>query len=235
MVEGFPSFMIQVKNKISFVANRTNNFDDAFIIPFKNIDNYVCFCYLRISYLTFADMTKSNEVRVLTHRIGLLEKTLAEMVDINHAISLQRQIHLHLKKTIANFNNDYEKSKRQHPLPSKETEMLALFNSIDSGIAFKQLVYNKHGIPVDYLIFDVNPQFEKTLCLDRESVVGQLASEIYLTNPLPYLDHYIEAVNTGKTVNFKTFYAPTGKKLHISVIPLRGKRFATIFQDITND
>jgi PAS domain-containing protein len=180
-------------------------------------------------------MEKSNEVRVLTRRIGLLEKTLAEMVDINHANTLQKKIHSHPEKTIAKFNNDYERSKRQHPLPSKENEMLALFNNIDSGIAFKQLVYNEDGIPIDYIIFDVNPQFEKILCLDRESVVGQLASEIYLSNPLPYLDHYIRAVQTGKTVNFKTYYMPTGKNLQVSVIPLRGKRFATIFQDISND
>ncbi len=176
-------------------------------------------------------MAKSNEVSMLTDRIGLLERTLAEIVDINHANTLQKKLHAHLEKTIANFNNDYERSKRRHPQPSKETEMLALFNNIDSGIGFKQLVYNEEGMPIDYLIFDVNPQFEKLLHLDRESVVGQLASEIYLTNPLPHLEYYIQAVNTGKTVNFKTYYSPTGKYLNVSVIPLRGKRFATLFQD----
>jgi hypothetical protein len=180
-------------------------------------------------------MAKSNEVQALTRRIGLLEKTLAEIVDINHAHMLQKQIHSHPEKTIANFNNDYEKSKRQHPVPSNTTEMLALFNNIDSGIAFKQLVYNDHGQAIDYLIFDVNPQFEKMLCLDRESVVGQLASEIYLSDPLPHIVYYIKAVNSGKTVNFKTFYIPTKKHLAISVIPIGGKRIATIYQDISSD
>jgi len=179
-------------------------------------------------------MTKSNEVRVLTRHIGLLEKTLAEILDIDHAATLQKRIHAHPQKTIANFNNNYERSKRQHPFPSKGIEMLALFNKIDSGIAFKQLVYNEQGEPVDYLIVDVNPQFETILCLDRESVVGQLASEIYLTSPLPHLNHYIQAVNTGKTVNFNTFYAPTGKNLSVSVIPLHGKRFATLFKDASD-
>lgn len=109
----------------------------------------------------------------------------------------------------------------------------SLFNAMTEGVALHELVYNDDGTPVNYVILDVNPQFETILGIKRASVVSKLATEAYAKPLPPYLDEYAAVAVSGNPYHFETFYQPLDKYFYISASRIGVGRFATIFYDIT--
>jgi PAS domain S-box-containing protein len=123
--------------------------------------------------------------------------------------------------------------KTEQALRDSEEKLSALHASMAEGVALHEIIYDELDNPVDYVITDVNPSFEKITGFSREKVLGQKASEIYGINEPPYLDVYSRVASSGKAESFETYFPPMKKHFSISVFsPSRGK-FATVFSDIT--
>ncbi len=63
--------------------------------------------------------------------------------------------------------------KTEQALRESEEKLSALYTSMVEGVALHEVVYDRAGNPVDYIITDVNPSFEKITGLSRDSVLGQ--------------------------------------------------------------
>jgi PAS domain S-box-containing protein len=99
--------------------------------------------------------------------------------------------------------------------------------------ALHEIVYDDAGSPVDYIITDVNPSYEKITGHSRDNALGKKASVLYGTEESPYLDLYARVASSGKPESFETYFEPMKKHFSISVFsPAQGK-FATVFSDIT--
>jgi diguanylate cyclase (GGDEF)-like protein/PAS domain S-box-containing protein len=109
----------------------------------------------------------------------------------------------------------------------------ALFNGMTEGVALHELVYDGDGKPVNYVVLDVNPQFETILGIKGASVVGKLATDAYETPLPPYLNEYAAVAVSGNSYHFETYYQPLGRYFYISASRIGAGRFATIFYDIT--
>ncbi len=109
----------------------------------------------------------------------------------------------------------------------------ALFVGMTEGIALHQVVYDEAGKPINYVILDVNPQFEAILSVARADVVGKLATEVYGVPQAPYLNEYAAVAITGESSYFETYFPPMDRHFFISVSSLGEGRFATLFIDIT--
>lgn len=114
-----------------------------------------------------------------------------------------------------------------------ELRFRALFNDMDEGVAFHEIVRDESGRPVNYKVTDVNQSYEKVLGLSREDVIGRLATEIYGTNEAPYLNEFAAVIKSGKACPFEAYFPPMDKHFHISVSPIGEDNFATIFLDIS--
>ena len=115
---------------------------------------------------------------------------------------------------------------------ASEEKYRSLNISMTEGMALHELVYDAIGKPVDYVLLDVNPAFEKLTGLGREAVIGRRGSEVY-RGEAPFLKVYAEVATTGRPINFEKAYEPMKKTFSISVFsPVKG-RFATVFTDIT--
>ncbi len=126
-----------------------------------------------------------------------------------------------------------EKVRSAEALRESEEKLSALYASMVEGIALHEIVYDKAENPVDYVIIDVNPSFEKITGLSRDKALGQRASALYGTGAAPFLDIYSRVASSGKPESFETYFEPMRKHFNISVFsPARGK-FATVFSDIT--
>ncbi len=102
------------------------------------------------------------------------------------------------------------------------------------GIALHELVYDHQDQIVNYRIIDVNPAYAIHTGLSAESVKGKSATEAYKTSTAPYLKEYGRVVVTGVPMRFETFNQSMGRYFSISVVSLRDRRFATVFEDITD-
>ncbi len=114
-----------------------------------------------------------------------------------------------------------------------EGTLRSLFGNMGEGVAFCRIVRDDDGRPVNYVILDANPQFERILQVRREQVVGKTATEVYGTADPPFLADHAAVADTGTPCEFETCFAPLGRWFHISVAPLEKDDFATIFSDIS--
>ncbi len=126
-----------------------------------------------------------------------------------------------------------ERKHMEEALRESEGKFHSLYNAMTEGVALHELVYDARGIPVDYILLEVNPAFETILGLKREVVIGRRASEAYGTEIAPYLAIYAQIVLTGKPVFFEDTFAPLGKIFSISAFSPMPHQFATVFDDIS--
>ena len=108
-----------------------------------------------------------------------------------------------------------------------------IYNTMNEGMALHELVYDFSGNPIDYVLLDVNPAFERITNLKKENIIGYKATEIYGTKDAPYLEIYSKVAKTGDPTKFQIYYAPMSKYFSISVFSPEKNKFVTIFEDIT--
>ena len=109
----------------------------------------------------------------------------------------------------------------------------ALFTSVNEGVSRHGIVYNQQGKAIDYKILEMNPAFTQILGIKAEEAVGKLASQVYGRGKPPYLDKYLNVVETGEPVTFETYFSLMEKHFRISVFSPGKGQFATLFADIT--
>jgi diguanylate cyclase (GGDEF)-like protein/PAS domain S-box-containing protein len=132
------------------------------------------------------------------------------------------------------FSRDISGRKQaEHALRDSENKFHALFDSMTEGVALYELVLDASGVPVDYVLLDVNPAYETITSLRRADVIGHRASEAYGTQQAPYLDRYAAVALTGQPDHFDTRFEPMRQVFAISVFSPARMQFATVFEDIT--
>ncbi len=140
-----------------------------------------------------------------------------------------------LKTIIETGDSKYQKLAAIEQLKKTELSFLSLFNSMNEGVALHKLVFDDSGKAVDYIITDINPQYEKILGVKREDIVNKKATEAYHVDEAPYLNEFCSVALGGAPYQFETYFAPMKKYFSISVISHEENHFATIFFDITQN
>lgn len=118
-------------------------------------------------------------------------------------------------------------------LIESESKFTTLYNSMNELVAVHEIIY-QDGKAIDYTIKEVNNAYEKITGLNREDVIGRLASEIYKTAQAPYLHIYAEVAKTGHPKTFETYFDQLDKYFHISCFKPSEGQFATIASDVTD-
>jgi diguanylate cyclase (GGDEF)-like protein/PAS domain S-box-containing protein len=118
-------------------------------------------------------------------------------------------------------------------LRESEERYRSLYSNMREGVALHELVRDEAGRPVDYVILDVNPSYERITGIPRVQAVGTLASVLYGTGEPPYLETYAQVAESGHAVSFEAAFEPMQRVFSISATSPAPGRFATIFDDIT--
>jgi PAS domain S-box-containing protein len=125
------------------------------------------------------------------------------------------------------------RKRSEEMLKKSETRFHSLYTNMIEGAALHEIVYDDKGVPVDYVIVETNPAFEKHLGISRNAAIGKTSRQVYGVNEPPYLGIYAEVAGTGTPVVFETYFQPLDKHFSVSAYcPAKGS-FATIFEDIT--
>jgi PAS domain-containing protein len=127
-----------------------------------------------------------------------------------------------------------ERKKAEEKIKESEEKFSTLYSSMTEGVAIHKIIYDNSGIPVDYLIMDVNPAYEKITGLEIENTIGKKASKLYGTDEPPYFEIYKNVAITGIPESFETYFEPMDKHFRISVFSPGQGKFATVFDDITS-
>jgi signal transduction histidine kinase len=118
-------------------------------------------------------------------------------------------------------------------LGESEQRFRSLFEAMTEGFALHEIVDGPSGAPIDYVIVDANPAYERHTGLVVDAVIGRRASEVYETGEPPYLETYAAVAETGEPVEFEVYHAPLDRYFRISAFSPADSQFATVFEDIT--
>jgi diguanylate cyclase (GGDEF)-like protein len=152
---------------------------------------------------------------------------LSTMV-IGIASGWARELNEKIKKELLDrIDSDLAFQKSEHKYRS-------LFENMVEGIVIDQIVY-ENGKPIDWIIQDTNPAYEKILAISREKVIGQIASTIYGTQQSiePYLSVYDKVLKTGIPIHGKTHSFIGNREIAYSITSLGDNLVSVFLHDIT--
>lgn len=127
-----------------------------------------------------------------------------------------------------------KRRKLQKALRLDDKMFRRVLEGLDTGIAFHDLITDDDGNPVDYQIREVNPAFENLVELTTDEVVGKKASEVYGRRGAPFVNRIKEALDAEEVRSFDGSLRSTKAKLRFSVVPMGGKLFALMVDDISD-
>jgi len=122
----------------------------------------------------------------------------------------------------------------EEALRESEGKLTALFTSLTETVVMHELVLNDAGEAINYRIIDCNKVFTEITGIHKEDAIGKLASEVYQTDPPPYLEKYAKVGLGGDPHEFTTYDPALDKHLMISVVSPQAGKFATITTDISD-
>ncbi len=131
------------------------------------------------------------------------------------------------------LNNTNDSKELKQELEDFKEKFSVLFNDATSGIAFHRIVYDNQKKPINYIITDINPRYEKILAIKRGNVINKLATEVYNVEKPPFLKAYSKVAETQKSLSFESYFQPMEKYFKISVISHKKGEFITVFEDIS--
>jgi PAS domain S-box-containing protein len=126
-----------------------------------------------------------------------------------------------------------ENKRIESELRESRSRLAALFGAMSEMAVLHEVVFDERGLPADYRILDCNDAYTRITGIPKEAAVGRLGSEVYGSNPAPYMKEYTEVGVTGKPYQYSTYYEPMKKHFSISVVSPGKNQFATITTDIT--
>lgn len=122
----------------------------------------------------------------------------------------------------------------ENALRENEEKYRQVFASMGVGFAFYEMIRDSAGRPIDYLILDVDPAYERIMGSRRDRAVGRRFTEIYPGIGPLWIERYDKALRTQKPVRFEEYNPKSGRWYGIDAYPMREEdRFAAIFIDIT--
>jgi PAS domain S-box-containing protein len=139
------------------------------------------------------------------------------------------------KKSLFLILRDISLKEANEELKDYEKKFQVLFNYATSGIAYHKIIYDAIGSPINYLITDVNPQYEKILGIKKNTIINHTGTDAYKVEKAPYLEIYSKVAETQESVSFETYFPPMDLHFKISVISPRKGEFITCFEDITEN
>ncbi len=126
-----------------------------------------------------------------------------------------------------------ERKKAEQLLLTSQAQFKRLFTHANVGIALHDIVHDAQGRAVDYVLTDVNPAYTRILGLERSTVIGHNASQVYGSDEAPYLDTFAAVAQNGEATAFETYYPPMDRHFRVVAYCPREGSFATIFDDIS--
>jgi PAS domain S-box-containing protein/putative nucleotidyltransferase with HDIG domain len=135
---------------------------------------------------------------------------------------------------VSSFRDITERKQARQALQKSEIRYGELFNKMLDGVAIHEMVYDERGEAVDYRFLKVNPAFEKNTGLQAEAIIGKTICEVMPETEDVWINTYANVVSSGEAARFEKHSKVLDKYYEVVAFASGDKRFATIFQDITD-
>jgi len=156
--------------------------------------------------------------------------------DLNgrHYTSIKFPIHRSNKVLLAGYTIDItERVQAEEKLRESESKLSALFTAMTEVVILNELVFDPHGIAINYRIKDCNRAFTLATGIPKDQVIGKLATEVYAMDTPPHLDELARVAATGVPYEYTDHIEHADKYFTVSVVATLPNQFATIATDVS--
>lgn len=108
-----------------------------------------------------------------------------------------------------------------------------LFDSMLSGFAIHEMIFDEYGRPVDYRFLEVNPAFEKITGLEARNIIGKTVLEVLPDTEEEWIQKYGQITKTGNPLRFEQYSVEFNKYFEVAAFRTAENQFASIFTDVT--
>ena len=122
---------------------------------------------------------------------------------------------------------------QQQALARSEEQNRKLFEAMNQGFAYCQILTDDRGVPNDYLILRVNENFEVQTGLDNKKAIGKRITELIDVVEPYWFEYNGKVALTGEPMVFEAFNAGLNRLFKISSFSPEYGYFAMIIDDIT--
>ena len=128
-----------------------------------------------------------------------------------------------------------DRKQAENNLKENEEKYRMLFESMEEGYAFCEMIYDQSGNPVDFRYLAVNPAFAKLTGLPVEWVVGRTVREIIPSIEYAWIETYNRVVQSGRSERVQNYVAELGKLYNVHAWRSGTNRFSAVFSDVTDN
>lgn len=118
----------------------------------------------------------------------------------------------------------------------KATNYRLLFENMIDGFIYGKIITDESGVPLDFIILQMNESFERELHLNRSHIIGKeftkMVPEIRKSS-IDWVGIFGEIATAGQKVKFKDNIKIRDKWYDISIFSTKKGYFSAIFSDIT--
>lgn len=122
-------------------------------------------------------------------------------------------------------------SQAYRALNESEQKYRSLYKSMKEGVALCRFRYDDSGVPVSFVIADVNQSCEMIFGLEHDAVIGMDGSEVFDGAIMEHLSDII--LSNGGSLNFELRLSPPDRFFSVSIFYPDEGYFAALFDDIT--
>ncbi len=118
-----------------------------------------------------------------------------------------------------------------------EEKYYLLFENMNEGFAYAEMIYDEGGEPYDWKYLEINPAFTDQTGLTREMTIGKTIRNILPgveNEQAEWIKQYGNVAKTGKDITIEEFSEALNKWYRVHVFALDRNHWAATFSDITN-
>ena len=134
---------------------------------------------------------------------------------------------------LQNAKLEEERNAFETSLLESEDRFKKLYKMMREGVCFYEIVFDTDGKPVNYQYLDMNASFERASGLQKNEVIGRLATEVHKTKHPPYFYEFLKVAQTGRPITFEMYSSFLGRYYVVSVFSPGLNQFICIFNDTT--
>ena len=130
-----------------------------------------------------------------------------------------------------------EQKRAQEKLKESEEKYRSLFENMNSGFAYNEVILNDDNNPIDYRYIEANSQFEKLTGLKVSDIIGRTVTEILPgieNDPADWIGRYGNVALTGEPLTVEDYSESLDRWYKVSGYSPKKGFFAVTFSDITD-
>jgi PAS domain S-box-containing protein len=131
------------------------------------------------------------------------------------------------------FENISERKQTEEALRKSEEKFRLMFETMFSGFALLEMMYDESGNPVDCRYMEANPAHEKLTGLKTSEIVGRTARDCIPGLEDSWIDNYGHVDRTGKSMEIENFVEGLNNWYKVFVYRPKPGFVAVTFENIT--